>query len=92
MKETPFELSSFYIKVQTTKSTAESNRILCIAKILSRKTAESLEVGAGVSIRNPSFSYFYIALSNRKIWTVSLHLIHPLIFECHPGKSPPQVE
>ena len=34
----------------------------------------------------------YIALSNPKGRTVSIHPMHPLIFEYHPGQNPPPFE
>ena len=35
---------------------------------------------------------FHIALRNPKIWKISLHLMHPLIFGYHPGQSLPPFE
>jgi hypothetical protein len=31
---------------------------------------------------------FYIASSNPKVRIIGMHLMHPLIFEYHPGQSP----
>ena len=35
---------------------------------------------------------FHISLGNLKISLLSRHLNHPLIFEYHPGQSPPPFE
>jgi len=41
-------------------------------------------------IRNSAI--FYIALSNPKGRIVSMHPMHPLIFEYHPDQNPPPFE
>jgi hypothetical protein len=42
--------------------------------------------------RNPSFSYFSYCVGNPKIYILSRHLIHPLIFQYHQIQSPQPFE